>query len=248
MGFYNLFNFMKLYSLLFEAKLDVSSLAVFKSRSDEGGVFVLYDTVELVRQFPAPSDEAFMKAVVGAVTVRPPDEFSGDCAGAWNVAWSVRNPAYPGAGKLTIQLASSMLKAPVTSDRDSSSSPDAKAMWDRVAGDSGFQRVPLDNFRQKNPAKPSDGNIYVDVADDGDGLLVTDRDGPRTPPWFDDCVVPNVDKLGAGDAFKAKLDAGPFTSRHKATMHLLFKNHDADIREVEESLVAAGGAWFDKLY
>jgi len=240
---------MKLYPLLFEASeefLDSSNLALCQFLTKE---FILYDAEKLKEQLELIHEaEGYLTinwvypTVAGYVKVRPPKTDTGsNCSGAWNIVYSGRNPAYPGAGVLTVKLASSVLGVPLTSDRNSSSTKKAKAMWKRVAGDSSMTRVPLDNWYKDSSFEKQ----YADVDADGNA---TDRDGPRTPEPEDDCILPfELDSIGSADAFKASIDAGPLVSRHKEVLKVA-ASYKISPSEVEKYLQMAGDMWFDKVY
>jgi len=238
----------RLFPFLFEA-LDTTNLALCKVT---GYQFVLYDTVKLTEilkqsaQAGGTADvesEWIMPAVASYVEIRPPEPKSGsNCSGAWNITYSVRNPDFPGAAALTVKLASDLIKAPLTSDRESSSSDDAKAMWKRLSADSSMTRVPLDNWRYGGK---NGGKQYKDVTPDG---VPVPRDGPKTPELEDDCILPPTDtKIGSADAFRSTIDSKPYLVRHKEMIKTA-AGFNLGESKLNFRLSSAGFKWFLKLY
>jgi len=237
----------KLYSLLFEAPLNTDTLALVRIEDK----FILYDTkvlLDILTKFKTSkkvaTTAATMQAVAAYVSTIQPIQSTGECSGAWSVGYSARNPAYRGAGILTVKLASAVLGVPLTSDRNSSSSPEAKAMWANVEKDSTFKRTELDNFYNSNRPDYKLKKNYVDV----DGHTTTDRAGPRTPQASDDCLVPDKNKLGTGSAFQSSIDPTPFLERHREAMKVAETKLGRHPGSTDWLLASAGSAWFNKLY
>jgi len=236
-----------LYSLLFEEaeQWNPNNLALAVIRNVK---FVLYDTAKL-RATDEMHNQPNIKDLVAAyILVTPPR--SGNCSGAASVALAARNPAYPGAGIMLYKLVSSALNKPITSDRENSTSDDAKAMWKKIedVGKSGFTRLPLDNYYQGMGAD----NIYFTVNPDG---TVKDGAGPLTPDTSDDCEAPGIDprdvgqNLGEPDAFQAAGGiAQPFIQRHQEQLAFVEERFGWNTKKFESELEAAGGVLFSTQY
>jgi len=243
---------MKLYSLLFEAddqkprwNPDNLALAHYKAEND----FILYDTEKLKDAIKLGTRVNLLTVVAAYVELRKPRNQYSKCSGAWNIAFSARNPAYPGAGQLTVKLASSVMGVPLTSDRSGSSSKDAKAMWQRVAADSSFTKVPLDNWFEDN--SQGDDPRYMDIMPSGKAVELP---GPQTPTEEDDCIVPGgniqtaAKALGSKDAYQSSVDATPFQQRHEAMLTLVRSEMGQDEGTFARNLADAGSTLFNAVY
>lgn len=140
------------------------------------------------------------------------ERHSNDCGGAVEVSYMVRSPQFPGAGAAMYALVSDYYKAPITSDRQSSTSNSAKKAWAKIEGSSDWTKVDLDNWKMKFSDKT--GKDYVkwfnfkgtwpnrsvrSTDENGDPEEV----GPMTPDdEHDDCELP---KAGTDDGVNKKL-------------------------------------------
>ena len=241
-------------------------LAVCQTKEANGYVkFVLYNSTELSKAIESGFGEYYydvvpvVKRVLAAylvlrTTVVPPESEDANhwsqCEGAYSVAFSARNPTYPGAGQLLVKLASSILKKPITSDRQGSSSNKAQAMWDRVEDDGDFKRVPLDNwYYTGDPDNEHSEEAIQQYADFSDKDNPEDLDGPKTPTIKDDCYVHQQYSLGSADAWRASITTTAFVQRHKAIGKLLKGKYDAtSLRRLENDLMEEGSLLFNRVY
>lgn len=126
--------------------------------------------------------------------------YIGNCNGAWSVGAAARNPKYPGYGRLLYAMASSFVAAPITSDKFTGTSDDAKAVWVKIDSDPLFKKtVEFDHF-DKATGKDKGRSWYR--RDEKTGSY-TKAEGPRTETTKDDCKLPLDPKENTPFAYKS---------------------------------------------
>jgi hypothetical protein len=196
---------------LFE-NLNVNNLALLQKDS----TYILYDsrvlnTIQLPpRRSNTPVNLNVDHCFVAGIIARSAKEQGlGNCNGALTVRLAVRtkNSEYKSAGILLYKIVSSINKLPLISDRERSTSEQAKQVWKRFESDSQAKQVPMDNFLNQQ---------YVDIGSTGNYVP---RTGSKTPSQADDCQVNDIAKsLGHPEGFIFNVDTNMFTTNHSNTV------------------------------
>lgn len=218
---------MKLYPLLFEQE-QLKKLTSYTA--PEFALFVIDDrlilthTNSLLNFLKNPPDQVpIFKICAGMIEC---SERENDCLGAMQVSYAVGSPEWKGAGLTLYALASDYFGAPLTSDRDHSSSVAARETWAKIEKSPEWKKAGegLDNYAQT----PS-GKLYVDVqgiypnrtaeprikAVKGlvKNVVGAEETQPKTPQEIDDCPLPTkrgyvsdpekmADLVGTADAYR----------------------------------------------
>lgn len=192
---------------LFE-NLNVNNLALIQKDS----TYILYDsqvlnTIQLPpRRSNTPVNLNVDHCFVAGIIARSAKEQGlGNCNNALTVRLAVRtkNSEYKSAGILLYKIVSSINKLPLISDRERSTSEQAKQVWKRFESDSQAKQVPMDNFLNQQ---------YVDIGSTGNYVP---RTGSKTPSQADDCQVNDIAKsLGHPEGFIFNVDTNMFTTNH----------------------------------
>lgn len=261
---------MDLYSLLFE-DVNTDGFALLTVTIDTTTTFIMYDvgkmyqhyneinsvTEEILDKFKPSAVNLFASEFLVAEIEVNRSENAGNCAGAYYVGAAARNPRYRGMGRFMYKLASSVLSAPITSDRIVSTSDSAKGMWRKIENDSSFKKVELDNYLSE-PVPTKTGRVtsfntkYVDIPSPDKAYF---RDGPKTPDPSDDCKVPGSSldnikhKLGTPDAYQADgVDVSKYRQKHEEAIEWIMKEFGISRRDFEIVLDRAAAKMFQNLY
>jgi hypothetical protein len=219
---------MKLYKILFEQEQQLKKLVSYTA--PEFALFVIDDrlilthTNSLLNFLKNPPDQVpIFKICAGMIEC---SERENDCLGAMQVSYAVGSPEWKGAGLTLYALASDYFGAPLTSDRDHSSSVAARETWAKIEKSPEWKKAGegLDNYAQT----PS-GKLYVDVqgiypnrtakprikAVKGlvKNVVGAEETQPKTPQEIDDCPLPTkrgyvsdpekmADLVGTADAYR----------------------------------------------
>ena len=232
---------MKLYKILFEQEQQLKKLVSYTA--PEFALFVIDDrlilthTNSLLNFLKNPPDQVpIFKICAGMIEC---SERENDCLGAMQVSYAVGSPEWKGAGLTLYALASDYFGAPLTSDRDHSSSVAARETWAKIEKSPEWKKAGegLDNYAQT----PS-GKLYVDVqgiypnrtakprikAVKGlvKNVVGAEETQPKTPQEIDDCPLPTkrgyvsdpekmADLVGTADAYRYKgpLKAAPLVKQ-----------------------------------
>lgn len=217
---------MKLFPLLFEKE----EKRFISYTAPEFALFVIDDrlilthTNSLLSFLKNPPDQVpIFKICAGMIEC---SERENDCLGAMQVSYAVGSPEWKGAGLTLYALASDYFGAPLTSDRDHSSSVAARETWAKIEKSPEWKKAGegLDNYAQT----PS-GKLYVDVqgiypnrtaeprikAVKGlaKNIVGAEETQPKTPQEIDDCPLPTkrgyvsdpekmADLVGTADAYR----------------------------------------------
>lgn len=201
---------LKLYPILFEKSREyiyytVPEYALFVKSENS---LVLFHVPSLMNYLK--DERSAQVDDVCAATIRVAD--MGDkCLGAKQVSIVAGSSKYPGAGFTLYGLASDYYQAPLTSDRNHSSSVAARETWAKIEKSNEWAKVGggLDNY-----ASAGNKKVYMDitgtypnrsakprfkkgtsaVGNFFKNLVSTPDTQPRTPDTSDDCPLPN--KLG----------------------------------------------------
>lgn len=138
----------------------------------------------------------------------------GDCSDAAEINYAARSENYPGAGMTIYALQSKHLNAPITSDRDSSTSDKAKGLWAKIENSDEWEKLELDNFLKKSDGR--DPVKYYDAEGSWPSREIKQLSGPKTPDVeSDDCNLPASDetainkKTGTFNAYRYKGSLDP---------------------------------------
>lgn len=224
---------MKLYPLLFEQLKKLTSytapdfaLFVFNDR------LILTHTDSLLSFFKNPNDNVpVYKICAGMIECA---ERENDCLGAMQVSYVVGSPEWKGAGLSLYALASDYFGAPLTSDRDHSSSVAARETWAKIENSPEWKKAGegLDNY-----AQTSSGKFYVNIQGTypnrtakprfkSTSIGGTEETQSKTPQLIDDCPLPTkrghvsdiekmADLVGTADAYRytGTLKAAPLVKQ-----------------------------------
>lgn len=181
------------------AAVDYATMALFPHEDKSGNDFqlTLLDKAAFLKTTPQDfrrdRELEFLVPFVVAMVQVSKRETMGNCNGAWSVGASVRNPKYPGFGKVLYSLASAYIAAPVTSDKFTGTSDAARTMWSKIDADPKFKRTEeFDHFI---------GKTYYRRGEDGN---YTKAKGPRTETPKDDCALPLDPKETIPFGYKSK--------------------------------------------
>lgn len=119
---------------------------------------------------------------------------SDDCSRAVEINYMVASPKHPGAGAALYGLISKYYGRPITSDRGSSTSDQAKVAWARIENSPGeWKKVELDNYTDIPDGKGRSAETYFDAVGSWPNRKIDQLDGPKTPETTDDCKLPETD-------------------------------------------------------
>lgn len=236
---------MKLFPLLFENPTSTNNLALAIYKDNE---FILYDVLKL-RTLPKTALVPDLSSIIAAWTeVGDPETDKGsNCLNAVHVSYQVRSPNYPGAGRLLVKLISSVLGAPITSDRKLSNTPEAQKMWKNIEASGDMQKLTLDNFFMWD-LDGTDKKQYFTTDDQGNvepGLPLTPKN------LADDCLAPGSDPntvkryVGAAvNAFQSNMDTSSFENNHIEALDYVEKELDWNREDFVKKLAKSGTKMF----
>ena len=252
---------MKLYSILFEEKLNSYQPPEYAMVDWQHGKEHAFALLHV---------EKFNSWVEGGLMGGPKDwlcAYGGverthetDCNGAVEVNYMVRSPQFPGAGSVMYALISDYYQKPITSDRQSSTSNSAKKAWAKIESSSDWTKVELDNYYQHNTSYPKywfrfDGSWpnRTGKNEDENGELFK----PLTPEdASDDCRLP----VSSGDPANAVLGtanawlyhgpfkAGPLLDLGDETLNTIGANNGASREELKEEIKIQAAKLFASEY
>lgn len=228
---------MKLYPILFEAvtppPLPIIKKTFTSYTAPDFALFafneerlVLVHTDSLLSYFKNPEDDVpIYKICAGMIECT---ERANDCLSAMQVSYAVSSPEWKGAGITLYALASDYFGAPLTSDRDHSSSVASRETWAKIEQSSEWKKAGdgLDNY-----ANTASGKLYVDIEGHYPKRLaeprvtqnklaitsfkdiIPNKTVPRTSTDIDDCPLPSkggfvsepekmADLVGTADAYR----------------------------------------------
>lgn len=218
-----------IFSLLFEQpQQNILAPPRLGMLVDELSIFV-YDTEVFLQQIIDNANEGTgidpLAWAGGLIDAR---DSGNECYGAYQVGFIAANnrQEFKGVGKLLYILLSKYFDAPITSDRDHSSSKADRAAWDKLASSGTLKKVQdLDNYFEKNSNR-----TYVDISPD---RKFKELPSPKTSLEIDDCPLPQyggeadlakaVEYTGTPYIWKYKgpVNAESFHQRHQQVMNRL---------------------------
>ena len=177
------------------------------------------------------------------------NEHRGDCSDAVEVNYIARSPEFPGAGSVMYALVSDYFGAPITSDRQSSTSNSAKKAWANIESSSDWTKVDLDNFK--------DGPTWYRIDGNWPNRKVKAADEPATPDDSDDCNLPVAadeeginKKLGTADAwlYKGNIDSSSLIDRGYSAISEIADETGGYITDIEKDIESLSNSLFVKYY
>lgn len=273
---------MKLYKILFEQEEQLKLLSPEEMKAPKSA-FAHIPTVGTVNDYTAPvfamlhwsalseqsfaliHAERFKQWVEGNMTgpfekwlcayAGTTERHSSDCGGAVEINYMVRSPQFPGAGGAMYALVSNYYKAPITSDRTSSTSNSAKKAWAKIESGSDWTKVELDNY--SNNGFRGDKDFY-DIKGTWPNRSVSPTTEPKTPDdEQDDCVLPppsnpvNINKkLGTANAwiYSGPLNAEELLSHCEDVLSDLVGNTEYARSEIETEIKKKSSRMFLRYY
>ena len=181
------------------------------------------------------------------------ERHSSDCGGAVEVSYMVRSPQFPGAGAAMYALVSDYYKAPITSDRQSSTSNSAKKAWAKIESSSDWTKVELDNYSNDSYG---DKESY-DIKGTWPNRSVSPTAEPKTPDdEQDDCVLPAQDpvginkKLGSANAwiYNGPLNSEELMSHGQEVLLAIANESGITKAELEREIKNKSNKLFTKYY
>jgi len=190
-----------------------------------------------------------------------------ECGGAVEVNCMVRSPQFPGAGSTMYALVSSFFGAPITSDRQTSTSNSAKQAWAKIENSSDWSKVELDNYTMKYDPDLSDEykkwHKFTGswpsrkvIATDVEGN--PEEAGPHTPnDESDDCKLPDAPtpkiinkKLGTADAwqYNGSIDTESLISRGEEAFDEIYNESGFSETDLKSKLITYSNKLFMKYY
>jgi hypothetical protein len=190
------------------------------------------------------------------------ERHSRDCGGAVEVSYMVRSPQFPGAGAAMYALISDYYKAPITSDRQSSTSNSAKKAWAKIESSSDWTKVELDNYGDNYGASGPYGHHsghkkYFDIKGLWPNRLVSPTTEPKTPNnKQDDCVLPDSipslinKKLGSANAwiYNGPLNAEELLSHGQEVLIAIANESGLERYQLEQEIKNKSNNLFTKYY
>lgn len=177
-----------------------------------------------------------------------------DCNGAVEVNYMVRSPEFPGAGAAMYALVSDYYKAPITSDRQSSTSNSAKKAWAKIESSSEWTKVDLDNWKEDS----YDNKTWYRINGSWPNRSITSSDEPATPDdESDDCSIPKAGtsdgldrKLGTANAwmYNGSLDAESLISNGQEVLNSIADEFGGTKAELEREIKSKSSKLFTKYY
>ena len=222
-----------LYSILFEQaeqlKKFTSYTAPHFALFERDDRLILVHTDSLLNYLKNPVDQVPVYNICAGMIECGQRE--NDCLGAMQVKYAVGSPNWKGAGITMYALASDFFGAPLTSDREHSSSVAARETWAKIESSQEWRKAGdgLDNY-----AETPSGKMYMDIQGTYPSRTAEPRikktkgiiknivgalkggaseTEPKTPQVIDDCPLPTkggyvnepekmADLVGTADAYK----------------------------------------------
>lgn len=181
------------------------------------------------------------------------ERHSNDCGGAVEVSYMVRSPQFPGAGAAMYALVSDYYKAPITSDRQSSTSNSAKKAWAKIENGSDWTKVELDNYSNDSYGDKE----YYDIKGTWPNRSVSPAAEPITPGnEQDDCVLPGYNpvninkKLGSANAwiYNGPLNAEELMSHGQDVLLAIADEFGMAPAELRQLIKNKSNSLFSKYY
>jgi len=271
---------MKLYKILFEQEEQLKLLSPEEMKAPKSA-FAHIPTVGTVKEYRPPafamidwwndSEQGFALFHVGhfrkwaAEGMLPFESWicayagsnkrhSRDCGGAVEVSYMARSPQFPGAGAAMYALISDYYKAPITSDRQSSTSNSAKKAWTKIENGSDWTKVELDNYSNNDFRGHKK---YFDIKGLWPNRLVSPTTEPKTPnKKQDDCVLPASDpvninkKLGSANAwiYNGPLNAKELLSHGQEVLTAIANESGLERYQLEQEIKNKSNNLFTKYY
>lgn len=178
------------------------------------------------------------------------NQHKNDCSGAVEVNFMVRSPEFAGAGSVMYALVSNFFQAPITSDRQGSTSNSAKKAWAKFESSSDWTKVDLDNYGDR------ESKWYrINGAWPNRSLSLANK--PATPDESDDCQLPYAgteeginNKLGTANAwlYKGSINSGELISRANEALDEIANNLGKSRINLEDDIKIFSNKLFSKYY